>query len=356
MKKKVLIIGPYFYGYNESIARGFQKNGLETKIINTNTTYPAGFKGRFLIDILPNHFKIDRYIDICHDKLNDLIKKRYDECNPDLVFCIKGNKVYGSTLDYMKKAIKVLWVMDSIYTKKLGLKINSMKTVHDLLPNYNYRFFFEKTDVQKLAIENKTMSDNYFLPLALDQEVYFPIAENRNIDILFVGNLEDKRVQILEKVISEFPHKKIEIYGGYCGGIRSFKRKFLYYVKNRKKFYKNRILSPDDVNKYYACSKICLNLHKKQSVYGCNQRFFEILGARAFQLVNSNRYIEGNFEEGQNCVSFDSDKELLEKIEYFLEHDAEREQIAENGYRKVIADNKFSDRIKYILSKINWKV
>ena len=354
MKKKVLIIGPYFYGYNESIARGFQKNGLETKIINTNITYPSGFKGHFLVDILPNHFKIDKYIDTCHDKLNNLIKKRYDEYNPDLVFCIKGNKVYGDTLKYMQKSIKVLWVMDSIYTKKLGSKKDLIDSVYGRLSCYNYRFFFEKTDVERLAIDEKSMPHNYFLPLALDEEVYFPMDGNKHIDISFVGKLSKDRVHVIDLILANFPDKKIEIYGNYKTGLKVLDRKYNYYFRGMRKYYKNISLGPIVVNRLYSQSKICLNLHKPQSVYGCNQRFFEILGAKAFQLVNSNRYIEESFEEGKMFVSFDSDKELLEKIEYFLKHDAEREQIAKNGYRKVTADSKFSDRIGFVLSKIGF--
>ena len=33
-KKEVLIVGPNFYGYNESVAKAFQVKGFKTNIIN----------------------------------------------------------------------------------------------------------------------------------------------------------------------------------------------------------------------------------------------------------------------------------------------------------------------------------
>ena len=34
-KKEVLIVGPNFYGYNESVAKAFQVKGFKTNIINS---------------------------------------------------------------------------------------------------------------------------------------------------------------------------------------------------------------------------------------------------------------------------------------------------------------------------------
>ena len=41
------------------------------------------------------------------------------------------------------------------------------------------------------------------------------------------------------------------------------------------------------------------------------------------------------FVDGEDCVMFGSEEDMLGKIEYYLTHDTEREEIACNGFRKV---------------------
>lgn len=72
--------------------------------------------------------------------------------------------------------------MDSIF---------QVKRAYENIKLYDCRFMFEKTDVEKLKKEG---IDSFFLPLALDESVYFPIKnQEKDIDLLFIGNLNSKR-------------------------------------------------------------------------------------------------------------------------------------------------------------------
>ena len=56
------------------------------------------------------------------------------------------------------------------------------------------------------------------------------------------------------------------------------------------------------------------------------------------------------FEEDKDAVYFGSDEELLDKVSYYLSHDAERQRIAKAGYERVTAGaNTYQDRLKQIL-------
>jgi len=59
------------------------------------------------------------------------------------------------------------------------------------------------------------------------------------------------------------------------------------------------------------------------------------------------------FKEDKEAVFFDSKEELLKKIKYYLNHEKEREKIAEAGYRRCINSGyNYRDRLKYMLNKI----
>ena len=52
-------------------------------------------------------------------------------------------------------------------------------------------------------------------------------------------------------------------------------------------------------------------------------------------------------------MCFDGIEDLREKVSYYLEHEEEREQIAENGYKKVKEHHTYVNRIKDMLRMID---
>ena len=51
-------------------------------------------------------------------------------------------------------------------------------------------------------------------------------------------------------------------------------------------------------------------------------------------------------------VYYDNYEDLLAKVEYYLSHDAERKEIAENGYEKVCAEHTIARRIREMIEVI----
>src|SRR6185503_17129593 len=114
-------------------------------------------------------------------------------------------------------------------------------------------------------------------------------------------------------------------------------RKPLYHLfRKNKNVFLNKNVTPSTVNSLYNQSKICLNIHHSQSKHGVNQRFFEISGSKAFQLVDDNPYIAENFST-DDITTYGSPREMLEKIGRALKNDEETNVIAERAYKKVIS-------------------
>ena len=98
----------------------------------------------------------------------------------------------------------------------------------------------------------------------------------------------------------------------------------------------------------FATSKININISLRSILTGIPLRVIDILGAGGFCLTNYQAELSEYFINGQELVWFDSPEDLIDKAEYYLAHDKEREQIAANG-RKA-AEKLFSYEV--LLSKI----
>ena len=126
------------------------------------------------------------------------------------------------------------------------------------------------------------------------------------------------------------------------------KRYIKYYLKGYRKYFKNRFLSPKEVSNLYSRSKICINIHNKQSKEGCNPRFFEIIGTKSFELVDNIEYIQKNFND--YTVIYKDTDDLISKIRFYLKHEQDRECIIDKGYEYISQNHTFINRIEEIIS------
>lgn len=331
--KKVLIIGPVFFNYNQSIERAFQNLGFETKVLGYLPGEVRSVKEKLQYYITRNK---DLFFEKVKTKFNKEILDVYHSFHPDIVFIIQGNYVFRRTIEVIR-CKKVLWMMDSIFRAKGGYEMRS---------EVDHIFLFEKTDVDRLWQEEGIKA--WFLPLAVDESVYYPTKEEREIDLLFVGALYKNRVELLERIIKRFDKNTIRVYGRYYSPL---KKPVHYFTRKNRKEFLNKNVSPGEVNKLYNQSKICLNIHHDQSKYGVNQRFFEISGSCSFQLVDDNPFITDYFS-GDEITIYHSEDELIEKIAKFLNDQATAKAIAEKAHKKVMEKHTFTHRIKQVLETI----
>ena len=81
----------------------------------------------------------------------------------------------------------------------------------------------------------------------------------------------------------------------------------------------------------FATSKINLNISLRSILTGIPLRVIDILGAGGFCLTNYQAELSEYFENGKELVWFESPDDMMDKAEYYLNHDSKREQIAANG-------------------------
>lgn len=112
------------------------------------------------------------------------------------------------------------------------------------------------------------------------------------------------------------------------------------------------ILSGEPSSKVFVSSKINLNISLKGIEGGTVKRVMDIMGVGGFALTNYCPETAELFEEDREIVMFKTPEELLEKVDYYLAHDKEREQIAQAGQEKVLSCYTYRHMVRHILDWI----
>jgi len=81
-------------------------------------------------------------------------------------------------------------------------------------------------------------------------------------------------------------------------------------------------------------------------------RNFEVPGCGGFLLTERVPHLEGYFELDREVAVFDTADDLVDKVCYWLEHDDERQQIAEAGYRRVMSEHTYDHRFAAIFAEL----
>lgn len=145
-----------------------------------------------------------------------------------------------------------------------------------------------------------------------------PIAMlKKQYDLGFVGHINsENRIEALDKMFKAFPK--------FFFGQRTF----------------------EAAAEIYHDSKIVFNISIEDDI---NMRVFEALCSKSFLLTNWIPTLGELFEDGKHLVMYRTIDEAIEKARYYLEHEDERNEIAEAGFREVRAKHLFRHRAKQVL-------
>ena len=174
---------------------------------------------------------------------------------------------------------------------------------------------------------------NYYIP---DEKIDMQIP-----DVCFIGHYEDdERIEY----IRELADTGIDV-----GIPESWKSlnidndHLIYIAKTHSKY-------NDILNKTKIAIVFLSSINKDTYTRRC----FEIPAVRTLMVAPFTPDIASMYEDSKEVVLYNNKTEFIEKISYYLEHDEERRNIAEAGYRRLIKDgNEVTDRIDQIIN--DWK-
>lgn len=162
---------------------------------------------------------------------------------------------------------------------------------------------------------------------AVEPMAYPHISSLKKYDLCFIGHINSgNRIEALDRMFNEV--EKIRTVPG----------------KDPAFFYGQRLF--EEAAEKYCQSKIVFNISIKDDI---NMRVFETLSTKSFLLTNWIPTLGDLFEDGKHLVMYKTMDEAVDKMKYYLQHDSEREAIAEEGFKEVRSKHTFFHRAKQVM-------
>ena len=247
------------------------------------------------------------------------LAKKVAEFKPDLVFLIRGIAFNTDTLEGISPLFG--WWIEREERMEEAFRESHL---------FDWYFFMNRSCVEAARQRgNKHVS---YLGHAVDPEAFHPILNcQKKYDLCFVGGWSPKRQQFIEEALEVTPN--IAIYGGKWLKKNLARPDLLRCIKGS-------YIEGEKLVRLYNESKIVLNITNwgagegsKRS--GMNMRVVEVPATGAFLLTDGSHELEDFFSPGHHIAVYEGKQDLLRKIEYYLRHDTEREQIAKQGMEHV---------------------
>lgn len=244
--------------------------------------------------------------------------------------------------DYLMKLpiYRVLYSHDdpeSTYQRNIPY-LHAYHHVFYVSPAYNEDMDMDEK-MKSCGMTNRNFIPNGVLGFDFDEtiseEALFGIE--RDIDILFIGAFSWNKIDILVKMKKEFG-KRFQ-WSGYVRPKHNLylTAKYFYPFWIKPVTFSERLL-------LHQRAKIVVNMHNGYSVpnFG-NQRLFYGPANGCMLITDGIKHIDFLYKDGEDVVGYSNVNDLINKCHYYIEHPEERNQIARNGFRRVLKEYKFTD-------------
>ncbi len=311
------------------------------------------------------YHKLNKYIDL--------------HCNYDFDNWVEGFKQLGKDLivyDFMRDYAEygTQYVQDQIikivkdeipeYTIWPSMTYEILGSTFDKIRKFGTKiiaFFFD--DEMRFNNYSKYFIGNVDYVITCDSKKSEQLYKNLGINAQFVTN---------NPSFSFYENKKIQekVYDvSFVGNKIADREKYLNKISNANidvnvfgMGWNSGIISTKDMINIFNETKINLSFMKSEDMksFQLKGRIFEICMCGGFLLSEYVPGIENFYEIGKEIECFSSDNELISKIEFYLNNEEKRQQIAEASYLKTKKNYSFEkimsdyfDKLKVIESSNN---
>jgi spore maturation protein CgeB len=110
--------------------------------------------------------------------------------------------------------------------------------------------------------------------------------------------------------------------------------------------YQDEYVAEEEKARAFNAARIVLNTMHYGEIDGVNCRLFEAAGCGAFQIADWKPALPDLFEPEKEIVTFRTQQDLKEKVEYYLVHPEERREIADRAYARAHREHTYEQRLE----------
>jgi len=377
------------YYQNNSSIKDKTYNEQYTHLIN-NTSEPVGaYTNEFLNLKLDSHsiitnapylqsrWALENNIKTKSDK--ELIYQQIKKLEPEVIWLDNIDLLDKSWLNYIKKTIKPLKLIFASHCSPFNDKIlGNLKQLSFILtctPGINNTFLenglksylayhaFNPQILEKLN-QNTTFQDDFIFSGSLylgggfhsKRTEFIESLLKQNIEIVVYGNLESQAKILLKKsmyhTIKLLKLVKKENLINKIPVLKNYKAFGESPINNYSDKLKKNVKSPKfgfDMYDLLKASKIVLNMHGTVAGnYAGNVRLFEATGVGSCLLTDSKSNLSELFEIDKEIVTYDNSEECIEKVNWLLNNEDKRNEIATAGQKKTLKYHTVKNRCMQI--------
>lgn len=164
-------------------------------------------------------------------------------------------------------------------------------------------------------------------------------SKDRDVDVAFVGALAPNKMPIIAAVKKAFG-RRMKLYG-----LTNLKRNLYFNYKFGFPGWV-RTLPFEQYVPLYQRTKIGINVHNRGDYTVGGYRLFDLPANGVMQISDGGPYMDSFFKIGKEIECYRHADELIDKIKYYLDHDAERKFIAINGMKRVNEEYQISNLLR----------
>lgn len=269
---------------------------------------------------------------------------------PDLVIVLDGMNLSVERVDTIRQRgiPTAVWLTDDPYYTDFTIK---------MVPHYDYIFTLERNCLS--LYQELGCSQVHYLPFAAQSTIFRPqnVSISTRKDISFIGSAYWNRIALFDQLAPYLSGKNISISGIWWERLRNYKLL-------ASKISPGTWLNPEETSKVYNSAKIVINLHraydddaynsnsKRIQAFSPNPRTFEIAGCGVLQITDVRDDLIQFYKPGIEVVTYSTPVELMEKMEYYLQHEEERRHIALRGLYRTMRDHTYANRMAQMLRTV----
>lgn len=244
--------------------------------------------------------------------------------NPDVIFVREASGLESS---FWKEFSR-----NRLLVSRIAIKLPYHWNMYDWNLIYtsttSYKDFFELHNIK-----------TYINPNGFDERILNKINnQSKNYEVSFIGGVGDDYFAERTTFLNAIAENQVLHWWGYG-------KEKLIQEKHLKNAWKG-ITAGLEMFQIYKDSKIIINdyisIAKGEAV---NQRIFEVMGVGSFLLTKNAENLQKIFPK-DIIITFENTKDCLDKVQYFLKHEKEREEIAKEAQKYVLTHYSYEHLMK----------